>query len=203
MGCRSHCSHYRISGCTAPTIASLVESILKLYQRANFQVTEVCANHIFKPVLHILQYSRWSFMTNLANAQELVPEAEHNNCILKEHICTTYHGIPYKMLPRTAICYMVMETTGKLNYFPAKGGCSNYFSPREILHHVKLNYKKHCSMPLLSYTPTHDEQTLTNTAAVFSYVLFTQSKVDMSVIIFPLARSLHDLMSLSFLQPLL
>ena len=33
--------------------------------------------------------------------------------------------------------YMVMETTAKLNCFLTKGGCSNYFSPREILHHVK------------------------------------------------------------------
>ena len=58
---------------------------------------------------------------------------------------------------------MVMETAAKLNYFPAKGACSNYFSPREILHHVKLDYKKHCSMPLLSYGLAHDEPTLTNT----------------------------------------
>ena len=35
----------------APTIASLVESVLKLYQQASFQVIEVCANCKFKPVL--------------------------------------------------------------------------------------------------------------------------------------------------------
>ena len=58
---------------------------------------------------------------------------------------------------------MVMETAAKLNYFPAKGGCSNYFSPSKILHHVKLNYKKHCSVPLLSYVLIHNEPTLTNT----------------------------------------
>ena len=58
---------------------------------------------------------------------------------------------------------MVMETAAKLNYFPTKGGCSNYFSLREILHHVKLDYKKHCSVPLLSHVLSHDEPTLTNT----------------------------------------
>ena len=61
---------------------------------------------------------------------------------------------------------MVMETASKLNYFPAKGGCSNYFSLREILHHVKLDYKKHCSVPLLSYVLTHDKPTLANTVCV-------------------------------------
>ena len=148
----------------APTIASLVESVLKLYQQAGFQVKEVCADHEYKPVLHVLQNSGWSFLTNLANAQEHVPEAEHNNCVLKEHMHATYHEIPYKMLPRTVICYMVMETTAKLNYFPTKDGCSNYFGPREVLHHVKLDYKKHCSMTLLSYVLAHDEPTPTNTA---------------------------------------
>ena len=106
-------------------------------------------------------------MTNLANAQEHVPEAEHKNHILKEHIHATCHRIPYKMLPRTVICYMLMETAAKLNYFPAKGGCSNYFSPSEILHHVKLDYKKHCSMPLLSYVLAHDEPTLTNADTIY------------------------------------
>ena len=70
------------------------------------------------------------------------------------------------MLPQTVICYMVMETAAKLNYFPTKGGCSNYYSPSEILHHDKLNHKKHCSVPLLSYVLTHDEPTLANTVHV-------------------------------------
>ena len=166
---------------------------------------EVCADCEFKPVLHVLQDGGWSFMTNLAFAQEHVPEAECNNCILKEHIHTTYHGISYKMLPRTVICYIVMETAAQLNYLPAKGGSSNYFSPQEILHHVKLDYKKHCFMPLLTYVLTHDEPTLTNMAwacaldCLFLCAMHTK-KADMNVTISPLARSSHDLTSLSFPQ---
>ena len=100
-------------------------------------------------------------------------------------------------------CYMVIETAEKLNYFPAKGGCSNYFSPREILHRVKLDHMKHCSMPLLSYVLAHDEPTLTSTVCTHaldcpSYVPFKPSKVGMNVNIFPVGRSLHDLTSLSF-----
>ena len=83
----------------APTIANPVESVLKLYHQASYQVTEVCADCEFKPVLHVLQDDTWSFMTNLANAQEHVPEAKHNNHVIKECIHATYYGIPYKMLP--------------------------------------------------------------------------------------------------------
>ena len=44
-----------VADCTAPTITSLVESVLKLYQQAGFQVMEVCTDHKFKPVLQVLQ----------------------------------------------------------------------------------------------------------------------------------------------------
>ena len=72
-----------VADCTAPTITSLVESLLKLYQQARFQVMEVCADCEFKPMLQVLQDDGWSFTTNLASPQEYVPEAEHNNRILK------------------------------------------------------------------------------------------------------------------------
>ena len=63
-----YCTAMWVADCTAPTVTSLVESIIKLYQQAGFQVTEVCANCEFKPILQVLQDSGWSFMTNLANA---------------------------------------------------------------------------------------------------------------------------------------
>ena len=100
--CIRYCTAMWVANHTAPTIANLVESVLKLYHWAGFQVTEVCANRStnrkFKPILHVLLDSGCSFMTNLANAHEHVPEAECNNHILQEHIHAMYHGIPYKML---------------------------------------------------------------------------------------------------------
>ena len=44
-----------VADCTAPTITSQVESVLKLYQWAGFQVIDVCTEHEFKPVLQVLQ----------------------------------------------------------------------------------------------------------------------------------------------------
>ena len=201
-----YCTAMWVADHIVPTITSLVESILELYQQAGFQVMEVCADHKFRPVLQVLQDDGWSFMTSLANVQEHVPEAECNNCILKECIHTTYHGIPYKMLPRTIIFYMVMETAAMLNYFPTKCDCSNYFSLREILHHVKLNYKStfpclFSVMFLLMMNQPLPPLLMCMHWIVFFYMPFPQSKVDTSVIIFPLTRSLHNLVSLLFLQP--
>ena len=74
-----YCTVMWVADCTAATITSLVDSVLKLYQWASFQVMEVCDDCKFKPVLQVFQDGGWSLMTNLANAQEHVPEAEHNN----------------------------------------------------------------------------------------------------------------------------
>ena len=66
-----YCTAMRVADFTAPTIASLVESVLKLYQWASFQVKEVCTDCEFKPVLQVLQDNGWSFMTNLANVRNM------------------------------------------------------------------------------------------------------------------------------------
>ena len=71
-----YCAATWVADHTAPAIASLVESIQKLYQQAGFHIMEVCTDHEFKPVLHVLQDDGWSFMTNLTSAQEHVPEAQ-------------------------------------------------------------------------------------------------------------------------------
>ena len=39
-----YCTAMWVADHMAPTIANLVESVLKLYNRAGFQVTEVCAD---------------------------------------------------------------------------------------------------------------------------------------------------------------
>ena len=66
-----YCTAMWVTDHTAPTIASLVESVLKLYQWASFQVTEVCTDCELKPELQVLQDNGWSFMTNLANDQNM------------------------------------------------------------------------------------------------------------------------------------
>ena len=55
----------------APTIANLVESVLKLYHQAGFQVMEVCADHEFKPVLHVLQDDGWFFIPILLTLRNM------------------------------------------------------------------------------------------------------------------------------------
>ena len=150
---------------TARTVAAYqlqVREVLQVYARAGFRVTEISADREYLPVLNPLM-DEFGFRANYASAQEHVPPAERNNRTIKERVRASYHGSPFRCLPRIAICYMVMEAAAKLNYFPAKYGCSKVYSPRMILHHTTLDYVKHCKIPILSYVLAHDEPVFTNT----------------------------------------
>ena len=105
----------------------------------------------------------YSFKTNYASAQEHVPQAERNNRVIKERVRAAYHYSPFKKLPRKVLKYLVMECTRKLNFFPVKGGVSNYYSPREIIHKVPLDYNTQCAIAPLSYVLAHNEPSPSNT----------------------------------------
>jgi hypothetical protein len=85
---------------------------------------------------------------NYANPQEHVPEAERNNRVLKECVRAAYHRLPCNCLPRLLVKTLVTESAKKLNFFPAKNGISQYYSPRMILHERNLDYDKHCQLLL-------------------------------------------------------
>ena len=56
-----------------------------------------------------------------------------------------------------------MEAARKLNFFPAAGGISKFYSPREMLHQQKLDYNKQCLIPMFSYVLADHEEDPSNT----------------------------------------
>jgi hypothetical protein len=99
---------------------------------------------------------------NFANPQEHVPEAERNNQVIKERVRATYHCLPYKQMTKTMTKILVMDSAKKLNFFPAKHGISEYYSPRMILHQRNLDYTKNCKFTFGTYVQAHDKPSLIN-----------------------------------------
>jgi hypothetical protein len=60
---------------------------------------------------------------------------------------------------------LVNDSAKKLNFFPAKNGISQYYSPRMILHQQNLDYDKHCQYAFGTYVQAHDEPDPSNTNA--------------------------------------
>ena len=151
---------YRTCSPTEPKLKdyrSALLEVLGIYDRASFKIGSISADREFKPLLERIQLEGYKFEMNIASAQEHVPEAERNNRVLKERIRAAFHSVPFKALPIPMLRNMCMEAARKLNFFPAAGGISKYFSPREILHQRKLDYTKQCLIPMFSYVLANEE----------------------------------------------
>jgi hypothetical protein len=61
---------------------------------------------------------------NYANPQEHVPEAEWNNCIIKERVRATFHCLPCWHVSKIMIKILVVDLAKELNFFPAKNSVS-------------------------------------------------------------------------------
>jgi hypothetical protein len=107
----------------------------------------------------------FGIQVNYASPQEHVPEAERNNRVIKERIRATYHRLSYDHLPPIMVKVLVNDSTKKLNFFHAKNGISQYYSPRMILHQQNLDYDKHCQYALGNYVQARNEPDPSNTNA--------------------------------------
>jgi hypothetical protein len=58
---------------------------------------------------------------------------------------------------------LAREFGKRLNFFPPKGGISNFYSPHVILHQENLDYNKHCSIAFGLYVQAHQEPSPTHT----------------------------------------
>ncbi len=86
---------------------------------------------------------------NYESPQEHVPEAELNNRVIKEWVCTTYHHLPYNCLPHIIVKVLINDS--------AKNRISQYYSPCMILHQQNLDYDKHCQYAFGTYIQAHNE----------------------------------------------
>ena len=100
---------------------------------------------------------------NFAAAQEHMPEAEGNNCVIKQHVQPTFHNLPYDHIPKKLMQIVLMEAAKKLNFFPAKHGVSKYYSPWNDSHEHNLDFSKHCKHALSEYVIGIHESEATNT----------------------------------------
>ncbi|KAG7348409.1 hypothetical protein IV203_017114 [Nitzschia inconspicua] len=144
---------------------SVLAKVVMLYLNAGFKIKMIHADSEYKAVLEEFKEGSTKIPYNLATANEHVPQAERNICDIKERVRATYHSLPFKAIPKLFIKELVMETANKLNFFPPKNGVSQYYSPREILSHQRLDYDKHCTIPQFSYVQAYDEPKPKNSQA--------------------------------------
>jgi len=147
---------------TVKDYRSALEQVFRIYNVAGFKVVTIHCDREYKALLPSLQ-DKYQIKMNHASAQEHIPEAERNNRTLKERFRASIHYLPYRSMPRIMIKILAMEVARKLNLFPPKGGVSDRYSPRVIMHQEPLSYSSHCRVPFGSYIQAHDDYSPKNT----------------------------------------
>ena len=142
----------------------LMQEIYYVYKKAGFTVMEIhCDNEFHKSMDSFANKQDPPIRVNYSTAQEHVPRAERNNRTIQERTRCNYYQLPYNHLCRILVKYLVIESTKKINFFPAKHGVSKYYSPRMILHKENLDFKRHCKYVLGEYVQaTSDEKEKNN-----------------------------------------
>jgi len=129
---------------------------MRKYNKADFKITQIHCDGEYKPLMNKIK-DELNIDINFANPQDHVPEAEHNNRMIKERVRAAYQRLPYTKLPKTMVKYLAMVQTHQLNYFPVKGGISDTYSPRMIMGDPPIDYKKHCSISFGAYVQANHE----------------------------------------------
>jgi hypothetical protein len=101
---------------------------------------------------------------NLASANEHEPFIERRIRVVKERVRCIRHSLPFNSIPKVMVTYMIFYAVKLLNYFPAKGGVSDFYSPKAILSGEAVHYKYYC-MPFGSYCQVHEENAPRNSMA--------------------------------------
>ena len=139
-----------------------IKKIYIKYKNADLQVYVIYCDGEFKGLMVKVEEELQVYI-NYANPDDHVHQAERNNRVIKERVRIGYYRMPYNLIPAIMILYLGMQATHTMNYFPAKGGLSRYFSPYMILNERRVDYKTMCVCEFGAYVEASHFTTNRNT----------------------------------------
>jgi hypothetical protein len=149
---------------TAKELYAALDKVFRLYNGSGFLFKFLSCDGEFKPLMDPVKDQLGTTM-NYTSTGEHESVAERNNRTIQERIRAVYHSLPFKAIPKVMLQHLAMDCTQKINYFPAKGGVSDYYSPYVIMSGKKLDYNKHLRFQFGSYVQANQDNNPTNTNA--------------------------------------
>ena len=144
----------------ADTLYKAMDGIFNKYNNAGYKIKHISADNQFQPSLEAIQ-DELRVTLHFAAAQEHVPEAERNIRTVKDTVRSVSASLPYKYLLNVMVKMLVVEATTRLNYFVNTNGIEHY-SPQQLLKESKVDFGKHCQIPIFSYVQAPHEATIYN-----------------------------------------
>ena len=147
-----------LANCKVLEVFKAFKEIYQYYLQCGFHIHMLHVDGEFEPLKGMIDSMPGGPQVNLASANEHVPEIEHHIRVVKEHCHVTWHGLPFKHIPKLLMIYIMFQLVQMLNFFPPKGGISDTLSPKAIMFGETLDYKKHLSLAIGQYCQVHEEE---------------------------------------------
>ena len=87
------------------------------------------------------------------------PTIERSNQTLKGLFRTHYHQMMYKAIPKVLTIAPIKHMTKVINFYPAKTGISNHYSPHVIIKQEPVDFLKECVAEIGAYVQGHGHET--------------------------------------------
>ena len=152
----------QVSQLTVSHYAAAVMKVLSTYRSAGFVVSYIHADNEFASVCERVKHQVPELQYELVPARAHQPEAERNNRTIKERIRAVIHSLPFQAIPNIMVALLAVEVTNHLNFFPPRGGISDYYSPRQIIEKRNLDYRRQCAIPMFTYVEATDDRAVKN-----------------------------------------
>jgi hypothetical protein len=144
-------------------IYAALDKIMRPYTNSGFRIQVILADGEFAHFIEQVS-DEMDVRINPTSVDEHVPEAERNNRMIKERVRSIFaNAWFFTRLPRVAIQKVVEKAAMLTNLLPANNGISETLSPYTILWQMQPDFRKHATMPLLTYVQANADKQPTNT----------------------------------------
>ncbi len=145
-------------------IFQALKGIFYYYLQQGFHVTFIMGDGEFASLEQFTNLLMGAPWLNLTSANKHKPFIEHRICVVNERVWSIQHSLPFQTIPKIILTHMVFYAVKLLNYFPAKGGVSEIYSPKTIMSGNIIDFKKK-NFPFGSYCQVHEENLPHNSLA--------------------------------------
>ena len=153
-----------LSGRTKKALFSGIDEIFRLYNHAGFNIRRIFCDLEFKPLFDEVM-DELNVHMNYASAGEHEPTAERNIQHLKSIARTLAHRTFFKRIPKQITVAIGRSAARTSNFYPAKGGISEYYSPHMIIAKRQVDYEREFVAEIGSFVQAYGHETHRNQAS--------------------------------------
>ena len=128
---------------TADSMFDTLDVFLRKLNHGGFKVTKIHCDREFVPITDAMMDEMGIQVIPVPPGGH-EPNIERTNRTLKERMRVVHARLPFKAIPKIMTEQLGEVVADKTNWFPAKNGISDTYSPKQIVEKRNINFKRDC-----------------------------------------------------------